>query len=148
MAFISVTRLKIKSLVHLPLFLWQNEACAKALVQTPGFLGGKELIDKHLTFWTMTVWQDVPSMKTFRSSAAHRKAMQKLPGWCSEATYVHWEQDSPALAEWSAAHVKMVQEGVVSKVRHPSARHLSKDFPAPAWSRTERLFRPVLPLPT
>jgi hypothetical protein len=33
-------------------------------------------------------------MKMFRNGEAHRKAMQKLPFWCDEAAYTHWQQET------------------------------------------------------
>lgn len=105
-------------------------------------MAGKELMDKGWVFWTLTMWNTDADMKTFRNSAPHRKAMQKLPDWCNEATYIHWLQDAPELPGWDIIHAKMVSEGVVSKVRHPSPKHLTKDFPLPKWTRTERLLKP------
>ena len=40
-------------------------------------------------------------MKTFRGNSPHREAMQKLAGWCDEASFAHWEQDSTAWPSWS-----------------------------------------------
>lgn len=57
--------------------------------------------------------------------------MPKLLGWCDEATYVHWQQDQPAPPELIVAYERLVRDGIVSKVRHPSADHASRAFPAP-----------------
>src|SRR6476661_3948371 len=101
MIFISATRLRVSSLRYLFGFFRANEASVKELVKTKGFLDGKELIDKHLTFWTLTLWDDMENMKRFRNSEAHRKAMQKLPVWCDEAAYVHWLQDNNIIPGWT-----------------------------------------------
>ncbi|PRY11299.1 hypothetical protein CLV24_11194 [Pontibacter ummariensis] len=106
MVFVSATRLRVSSVFHLPAFFLANEATVKQLSQSPGFLGGKELIDKHLTFWTLTRWQDAAAMKALRNAAPHREAMQKLPLWCNEASYVHWTNDSRILISWATVHVK------------------------------------------
>jgi heme-degrading monooxygenase HmoA len=87
MPFISITRLRIHSIFILPKFMLANEASVKQLRKIDGFLKGKELIDKGLTFWTLTMWRDEIAMKAFRNSIPHRKAMQKLPSWCCEASY-------------------------------------------------------------
>ncbi len=83
----------MRSFYYLIPFFIANELSVKQLKKTNGFLGGSELTDKNLTFWTLTMWKSDANMKDFRSSIPHRKAMQKLPDWCDEASYVHWMQD-------------------------------------------------------
>ena len=141
MYFVSVTRLRLKSFIYFPAVVRANGAATKQLVITPGFVSGKELIDKGLIFWTITVWQGDADMKVFRNCEAHRKAMQKLPDWCDEATYVHWLQETDELPSWEAAHHKIVTEGSVSKVRQPSANHAARNFPLPKWTKTQQVFK-------
>ncbi|MEP6926462.1 MAG: hypothetical protein ABI834_02445 [Ginsengibacter sp.] len=136
----SATRLRVKSLLHLPGFIIANETSVKQLKKTEGFLGGKELIDKSLTFWTITLWKDNESMKRFRNSLPHKKAMQKLPFWCNEASYIHWILEGNYLPDWKTIHDKMVLEGKVSKVRNPSKNQLSKNYPEIKWTKLERNF--------
>ena len=45
MPYISVTRLRVKSVFYLISFMRANEATVKTLVKSKGFLNGKELID-------------------------------------------------------------------------------------------------------
>src|SRR5664279_2860668 len=129
MVFISATRLKVKSIVYLISFIKANEASVKQLNITNGFLGGKELIDKGLTFWTLTMWNNELSMKYFRNSLAHKRAMHKLPFWCNEASYLHWLQQEEKLPDWETIHSKILSEGQTTKVRTPSANQLSKNYP-------------------
>jgi len=143
MFFISLTRLRLRSIWYVPGFLKSNSRCAKQLLITPGFISGKELIDKNFVFWTVTMWQADADMKTFRNSPPHRKAMQKLPTWCDEATYMHWLSDEANIPAWNTICEKMIAEGKVSKVRHPSKDHLDKNFPAIKWTKTERVFKPA-----
>ena len=131
MYFISVTRLRIKSFWYLPQFFFANSAAEKQLKKTPGFIEGKELIDKHMTFWTLTAWKDEQSMKLFRNGKAHQQAMRKLPGWCDEATYAHWTTEEYTFPDWLTAYEKLITEGRTTKVKEPSANHLNKNFPAP-----------------
>lgn len=142
MIFISVTRLRIRSILFLPQFFMANERSVKELLSTPGFFKGKELVDKNFTFWTITAWKDLESMKAFRNSGSHRKAMQKLPGWCSEASYVHWMQEADELPTWTDVHSKMLTEGKITKVKQPTANQLLKNYAAPAWQKSERTFLP------
>ena len=68
MPFISVTRLRVKSLFFLIPFMRANEASVNEIKVSKGLLKGKELIDKKLTFWTVTIWENEESMKKFRGS--------------------------------------------------------------------------------
>jgi hypothetical protein len=139
--FVSVTRLRLRSLRFLPAFLWTNELVVRQLTASPGFRKGRLLIDKHRTFWTLTLWSDQASVRQFRDAAAHRVAMPKLLNWCDEASLAHWEQSEDALPDWTDAWARLLREGRASKVRHPSAEHAQLAFPAP---RAGFLQRPLL----
>ncbi len=142
MCFISITRLRVKSFISLPRFFVANEASIKVLIQTRGFVEGKELVDKNLTFWTMTMWEAENNMKEFRNSLPHRKAMQKLPDWCDEASYLHWMQEEKVLPDWQTAYEKMITEGKTTKVRFPSANQINKDYQPIKWTKSERMLLP------
>ena len=126
----------------MPKFLITNEASVKQLKKTFGFLVGLELIDKNMTFWTLTMWDLDADMKVFRNSLPHKKAMQKLPIWCNEASYVHWTQEDQQIPDWKIVHDKMLKEGKISKVRNPSENHLSKNYPEIKWKKLKRNFKP------
>ncbi len=49
MPFVSVTRLRVKSIFYLFSFIRANEASVKELKSSSGLLIGKELMDKKLT---------------------------------------------------------------------------------------------------
>src|SRR3984957_15308616 len=143
MYFVSATRLKLSSIFYFPAFMRTNNAAAKQLVITTGFVQGAEVMDKGLTFWTLTLWKADADMKSFRNSPAHRKAMQKISDWCNEATYIHWLQEEPALPDWNIVHERMIKEGSISKLRKPTERHASKKFPEIKWRKTERKFSSI-----
>jgi hypothetical protein len=138
MPFVSVTRLRVKSIFYLIPFMRANEASVKEIKKSKGFLKGKELIDKKLTFWTITIWENEESMKEFRSSTSHRIAMQHLPKWCDEASYHHWVQEETEFPTWDNISVKLYSEGRLSKVRNPSKAQVENKFPPIKWSKTER----------
>jgi hypothetical protein len=96
------------------------------------------LIDKNFTFWTITVWEDEISMKSFRNSTSHRIAMQKLPKWCDEASYHHWVQEDREFPTWEIISEKLYSEGKLSKVRNPSKAQIENKFPKIRWTKTER----------
>ena len=79
--------------------------------RSPGFLGGRLLVNSGYVFWTMTAWQDEAAMNAYRTGGAHRKAMPKLLNWCDEAAVVHWTQDSPEIPEWQQAQQHMSEKG-------------------------------------
>lgn len=144
MPFISVTRLRLRSPIYLPLFFWYTFTSAKQLVNHSSFIKGKTLLDRKLTFWTMTAWQNEGDMRAYRNSDAHKKAMPKLQHWCDEASVVHWHQEDDVLPDWLTAHRLMVTDGRISKVKHPSPEHSNLQQIAPPRypSETERLLTP------
>ena len=142
MPFISITRLKVKSILYLLRFILANETSAKQLIRTKGFIKGKELIDKNLTFWTLTMWENDISMNVFRNSSSHRKAMQQLPFLCSEASYFHWNQPDTKFPDWVSASERLLMEGKLTKVRNPSPDQIINKFAPIKWKKLERNFKP------
>lgn len=55
---VSVTRLRVRSFLNLPAFLWMTFLAQRQTVRAPGFIGGRLLIDYQRTFWTLTVWEN------------------------------------------------------------------------------------------
>ncbi len=93
------------------------------------------LRDARFTFWTLTVWEHEAAMHSFMRSGAHLRAMPKLLDWCDEASVVHWHQETPELPAWREAHRRMLDEGRMSKVRHPSPAQQAKQIAEPRVSR-------------
>ncbi|HEY6767325.1 MAG TPA: DUF3291 domain-containing protein [Candidatus Sulfotelmatobacter sp.] len=129
--FVSVTRLRVRSVINLPAFLWQTFLAQRQTVRASGFAGGKLLIDAHRTFWTITVWETEKLMKAFRGSGAHARVMPKLVQWCDEASYAHWIPANGEIPDWPEAYEHLVNEGHLSHVAHPSADHENRRFPKP-----------------
>ena len=123
MAFISVTRLRLRSAWFFPAFALWAQRSAKQARRAPGNLDVQLLRDAHLAFWTKSAWKDEDSMRAYMFAEPHRRAMQKLSHWCDEAAVVHWTQESAALPDWQEAHRRLVTEGRRSRVRRPSAAH-------------------------
>ncbi len=109
-------------------------------MRTPGLLEGKELIDKGLTFWTLTMWAEGTDMKAFRNGEAHRKAMRRFPKWCDEGSYVHWMQEEARLPSWEEVYERMIIDGSRTKVRNPSPDQLTGRYAPIKRTQTERRF--------
>ena len=123
MALISVTRLRLRSVRYLLPFYWHSLKAARQARRAPGFLGGQLASERGRAYWTVTAWRDEATMRAYRDADAHRRAMPKLLGWCDEASVVHWQQDGPELPDMAEARRRMVVDGRVSKVSHPSPAH-------------------------
>ena len=143
MIFVSITRLRIRSFIFLFPFFWHTIASTKQLVKKSKFIKGKTLMDRKLTFWTMTLWKNAAGMIAYRNTDAHKKAMPKLQHWCDEASIVHWQQEGEDFPDWHLAHKRMISEGRLSKVKHPSPEHSNMQVAAPRFpSKTERTLFP------
>lgn len=131
MIFVSVTRLRIRSVRFIPGFVLYTLRSMRQCKRAAGFQDGSLLGDRKLTFWTMTLWQDQNAMRAFMASGTHLKAMPMLLDWCDEASVVHWTQDNVAMPSWQEADRRMRTQGRPSKVRQPSNVHATLGFAEP-----------------
>ncbi len=131
MAFISVTRLRIRSIRFLPPFGIDIVRTRRQVRSAAGFRGGSLLPDRHWVFWTLTEWDSQDSMRHYMIGGSHRVAMPKLMEWCDEASVVHWDQPDDGLPSWAEADRRMRQGGRPSKVRNPSPQHATLDYQLP-----------------
>jgi len=143
MTFVSVTRLRVRSLVYLPQFVWRTVQIVRQTERADGFWGGRILREARNAFWTMTAWEDAAAMNAFRVAGAHRGAMPKLLDWCDEASIVRWDQETSELPPWLEVHRRMAKEGRPSKVNHPSAAQLANHIAVPRRSRIEQILKPA-----
>lgn len=93
-----------------------------------GFIAGYVALGPKLTFWTVTVWRDREAMAAYRRSGPHLKAMPKLLDWCDEAAVATLSENRETPPGPVEAARRLVQEGRLSKVRHPSAAHARGDL--------------------
>lgn len=117
---VSITRLRVRSIWYLPLFLLYAMRTSAQAQKAEGVLGAQTRFEKNNVVWTKTVWQDEALMKKYRGSGAHQAAMRLLSEMCSEASVTRWTQDTADLPTWEEAHRRMLAEGRLSKVKHPS----------------------------
>ena len=140
MPFISITRLRIRSVRFLPAFALDFLRTRRQVSSAPGFKGGSLLADRSWTFWTSTAWDSQESMRRYMTSGSHRTTMPRLLDWCDEASVVHWTQSDEGLPSWIDADKRMREGGRPSKVRNPSAEHadLGYRFPRTLFARPIR----------
>ncbi len=131
MAFVSLTRLRIRSIRFLPLFGFHAMRSLRQVRGADGFLVGALLQDRSWAFWTMTVWDGEESMRAYMISGDHKRAMPHLLEWCDEASIAHWTQEGREVPSWEEADRRMREQGRISKVRHPSGAHANLSYRAP-----------------
>ncbi|MES1200185.1 MAG: DUF3291 domain-containing protein [Pseudomonadota bacterium] len=140
MGHISATRLHVRRLWFMPAFMSANEKIIAQLRAQRGFIAGKVLADRGLTFWTCTLWDSSQMMHSFRDSAAHGAYMPKLLDWCDEATVAQWRGDS--IPAWEIIHTR-IREGRKTRLRFPNAKHELNVIPPPRPWLPERPLTPL-----
>ncbi len=131
MVFVSLTRLRIRSIRFLPLFAVQTTRSLRQVEVAPGFLEGALLPDRNWTYWTMTAWDCEESMRQYMITGSHKLVMPRLQHWCDEASVVHWLRPDATLPSWTEADRRMRESGRPSKVRSPSPQHASLTYEVP-----------------
>ena len=131
MAFVSITRLRIRSPEYLEQFVAALPDVYAQAASAPGLLGTDLLPDAHDAYWTMSTWTDRAAMRAYMTSGAHGAVMPDLREWCDEAHVAHWEQEDDTLPTWQEAHRRLVEEGRTSAVLHPSVDHATRTVAAP-----------------
>ncbi len=131
MTFVSLTRLRIRSIRFVPLFAIHTSRALRQVKKASGFQTGALLADRSWTFWTMTAWDTQESMRAYMTAGSHKRAMPHLLHWCDEASVAHWTQSETTLPSWTDADRRMRENGRASKVRHPSPQHASLTYRTP-----------------
>jgi heme-degrading monooxygenase HmoA len=134
MAFLVVTRLRLRDPKYLDEFVGSAFAVVDQASNSEGNLAAEVLADANETYWTRTAWTDRDAMRDFMTSEPHLGTMGHLSTWCDEATFVDWEQDEPDLPDWQAAFNRLVSDGQVAPLDHPSEHHEGRAFPSPVES--------------
>jgi uncharacterized protein DUF3291 len=141
MAFISLTRLRVRSIRFLPFFFVHAVRSNNQVKKAPGFLHGALLRDHSWTFWTMTAWDTQENMRRYMLSGPHKKAMPHLMGWCDEASVAHWVQPAAELPSWAEADERMRKSGRPSKVHKPSPQHAALAYRTPRLTASAPILR-------
>ena len=91
---------------------------------------------------TILIWTDEKSMKAFRNSGAHLKAMPRLSRLCDEASYVNWQQNDATIPTSATMFERLRNSGKLSKVKHPSVAHSAGQKTGTVEPRSVGVFRP------
>jgi hypothetical protein len=134
MTFISLTRLRVRSIRFMPFFAIHTVQSLRQIKKAPGFLTGSLLPDRNWTYWTMTAWDTPESMRLFMTTGSHKRAMPHLMHWCDEASVAHWEQEETTLPSWEEADRRMRETGRPSKLNNPSPSHATLTYREPRTS--------------
>ena len=70
-------------------------------------------------------------MQAFVGSQPHLATMARIDDWCDEATFADWEQSGPGLPDWQTGYDRLIADGQVASLTHPSDAHQTRAFPAP-----------------
>ena len=131
MPFVSITRLRIRTPEFVDRFAEAVPGVYAQAADAPGNLAMDLLAEANATFWTRTVWTDRAAMRSYMTSGDHGDVMPLLRDWCDEAHVAHWEQADEELPTWEEAHRRIVGEGRVSSVTHPSPDHATRAIAPP-----------------
>lgn len=143
MVLVSVTRFRLNSgspRGQLP-FFYHTLLSIRQARRAPGFLRGKVFADVNRTYWTMTIWEDLPAARAFQKSGAHKRAMRAMPffmQWCDEAATGHFEFEGDGLPGWFEAHHALVAHGRFLKLAQPSVDHQERRITAPSADTGQR----------
>jgi quinol monooxygenase YgiN len=131
MAVIVVTRLRLKDPALLDEFFIDAVAAIEQAQKSDGNLGVDALADASNAWWSVSAWQERRPMQSYVRSEPHQTIRSKIDHYCDEATFVDWEQDSPALPDWQTNWRHLVADGLAAELTQPSAAHQTRQFPAP-----------------
>lgn len=83
--------LPLKSYSRLLPFFFYTAQVARQLAHAPGILGYSVLTRPiQLRFWTLSAWQDDPSLQAFVQSPPHVRIMASLAPHMGETKFVRW----------------------------------------------------------
>ena len=134
MPVIVVTRLRLKDPALLDEFFTDAVAAIEQATKSEGNLGADALADASNVWWSVSAWHDRGQMQTYVDSEPHRGISARLDHFCDEATFVDWEQGSPALPDWQTSWRHLTADGKAAELTQASAANHTRDFPPPVQS--------------
>ncbi|MBW4435292.1 MAG: DUF3291 domain-containing protein [Pelatocladus maniniholoensis HA4357-MV3] len=109
--------MRLKSPLYIPLLVFYGLRTILQVECASGKLNTRyRWVDGE--FWTLSLWEDEASMKTYRNQGVHRQVMPKLVKWGSEAGFVNWHQENTKLPDWQSVEQRMQEKGRRQKFGH------------------------------
>jgi quinol monooxygenase YgiN len=131
MPVIVVARLRLKDPALLDEFFTDAVAAIEQVMKSDGNLGTDALADANNAWWSVSAWQERGQMQAYVGSEPHLGISARLDHYCDEATFVDWEQNSPALPDWPTSWRHLTADGKAADLTQPSAANQTRDFPPP-----------------
>jgi hypothetical protein len=131
MPVIVVARLRLRDPSLLDEFFTHAVAVLEQAQKTDGNLGAEALAEAHDVWWDVTAWQSRAHIEPFLNTEPHLSTRGLVDHLCQEASFVDWEQDSPALPDWQTAWRRLVADGRSAPLTNPSDANQTRAFPAP-----------------
>ena len=131
MPVIVVTRLRLKDPALLDEFFTAAVAAIEQAQKSAGNLGADALADANNAWWSVSSWSGRDPMRAFVNSEPHLGISSRLDHFCDEATFVDWEQASPALPDWQTNWRHITTDGQAATLTQPSAANATLAFPPP-----------------
>lgn len=107
--YVSITRLKLKSIWSLPKFAKQSNLIAQQAKASPGNLKVKLSNRWFRYFYTITHWNSKQAMQQFMINGDHKVAMTQWSRYASEVKAFGYEVDYPP--KWKEARLMVANKG-------------------------------------
>ncbi|WP_306643549.1 DUF3291 domain-containing protein [Sanyastnella coralliicola] len=92
---IAITELKLKSIWHLPMFLFHALRSGAQAQKAKGNRMFEVKNESWHTHRTLSVWESEKSLRQYVMSGAHLKAMKNTSKLARSATSTHWYSEYP-----------------------------------------------------
>ena len=134
MPIIVVTRLRLRDPALLDEFFTDAVAAIEQAQKSAGNLGADALADAGNAWWSVSAWTERGPMRAYVDSEPHLTIRARLDHYCDEATFVDWEQASPALPDWPTSWRHLTADGQAAQLSQASPDNQTRNFPRPVES--------------
>jgi hypothetical protein len=100
MVYVSITGLKLKSLVNAPAFWWHAIRSMRQAQSAPGLISAEARLINGIHH-TLTVWETEAAMRAYLITGAHLAAMKAFQGFATGRTVGFLSKSAP---RWDEVH--------------------------------------------
>ncbi|MGW4468153.1 hypothetical protein [Nonomuraea sp. NPDC004354] len=106
---VMASRFELRSLWHVPGFLFQSMRILLQARRSPGAVGATlKAAPLRRTFWTLSAWTSDEALSTFARSQPHRSIIGAYRDRMAGSTFKFWTAERPA--DWAEAHTRLKEE--------------------------------------